>query len=121
MTTTDMNDNYREKLKAIALSIYEFQRLNKSDKDKFKPLLSNGAIETLKMLDLIESQRMTFEEIAIEMNCTKDSVKQKLSALKRGGYPVDMDEKSAVALTGRPRKLNILITCPNRNSNCLGC
>lgn len=100
-----MEDAYREKLRTIAIALAKFQDLEEAEREWLKPLLSRGTQKTLELLDLIAERPLTFEEIAIELEISQSTVTQKLNALFAGGYPLTLTEKTAIAQTGRPRKL----------------
>lgn len=100
-----MNESSRKKLIEIAESIEEFQSLELEERLWLLPLMSRGIRTTLEILDLISGEKMTYEEIALEMDMNPQTVQQKLNALKLGGYPIDLDDCAAIAHTGRPRKL----------------
>ncbi|MDF0556373.1 HTH domain-containing protein [Kamptonema sp. UHCC 0994] len=100
-----MHDDQREKICALAKTIYKFQSLEDSEKKWIKPLLSRGIVKTLEMLDLIEGNTLTFEEIADDLQIHPTTVTQRINALIEGGYPISLNGKTAIAATGRPRKL----------------
>ncbi|CAK0756388.1 hypothetical protein CCP1ISM_680001 [Azospirillaceae bacterium] len=100
-----MHDDQREKIRALAKEIYKFQNLEDSEKKWIKPLLSRGIVKILEMLDLIENNALTFEEIADDLGIHQTTVSQRINGLIEGGYPISLNGKTAIATTGRPRKL----------------
>lgn len=100
-----MNESYSKKIEALAIAISNFQSLKQEEQKLLKPLLFPGVLKTLKMIELISEKAMTYEEIAIELGQNECTVKQKLNALLKGGYPITLTEKTASAQTGRPRNL----------------
>lgn len=100
-----VDDTAKFRLMESADSYYEFLKLTEQEQKWLAPLLGKGARSTVKMLKLISEQPMTFEEIATEIGVNPQTVTQKLNALAKGGFPLQMNESSAFAPTGRPRKL----------------
>ncbi|WP_317108173.1 hypothetical protein [Chroococcidiopsis sp. SAG 2025] len=68
-------------------------------------LVGKSALLALRILDAIATRPLTFEEIAIECECHPQTVSQILNALADGDMTLQLDETSAFAPTGRPRKL----------------
>lgn len=100
-----MNQDTRERLKEQAESIKQFMELEKGEQDWLYPLLSRGIRSTIELLDLISDHRLSYQEIATELGMNAQTVTQKLHALAEGGLPIDLTEKGAFALIGRPRTL----------------
>lgn len=100
-----MDDIYRQKLEARADAIAKFRELTIEEQEWLLPLLPRGIRATLELLDIISEKPLTYEEIADELDIHITTVSQKLNALAAGGYPLDLTETTAFALTGRPRKL----------------
>lgn len=100
-----MDDTVKFRLMESADSYYEFLKLVEQEQKWLLPLLGKGAASTVKMLKLISEQPMTFEDIADQVGINSQTVTQKLNALAKGGFSLEMNDKSAFAPTGRPRKL----------------
>lgn len=52
---------------------------------------------SLQILDLITSEKRSFEEIAYIIGCNNQTVSQKLNALSEGGIAIDLSETGAIA------------------------
>lgn len=100
-----MQNAAREKLREKAEAIAKFRELAIEEQEWLFPLLTQGIRNTLELLDLISETPLTYEEIASELGIHPSTVTQKLNALAEGGYPLDLAETTAYAVTGRPRKL----------------
>ncbi|MBN3951899.1 MAG: hypothetical protein HWQ38_37735 [Nostoc sp. NMS7] len=96
-----------DRLKEGALAIEKFRTLADPEQEWLMELLKVGksAVLALKILDTISTNPLTFEEIAHICECNPQTVSQILNALEQGGMTIQMDETSAYAPTGRPRKL----------------
>lgn len=101
----DMDKHLGQRLQEFADSYYEFLKLSEEEKKWLLPLMSRESKSTIKMLEMIADSPKTFEEIAFELNCNVQTVTQKLNALAKGGFPIELTDKVAFAPTGRPRKL----------------
>lgn len=95
----------RERLTNYAESYAKFLELEEKEREWLFPLLSRGTKTTVQILQLIAEQPMTFEELADEVGCCPTTVTQKLNALSKGGFGIEMTDTTASAPTGRPRKL----------------
>lgn len=105
-----MEESYIIKLERIAKSIAKFQDLAPEEREWLQPLLGFGIQNTLKMLELIaESNSMTFEEIALELDIHPGTASQKIHALIAGGYPLEVKDGAVISRTGRPRRLARII------------
>lgn len=100
-----MHDTARQKLTELADSYYEFLRLTEVEQKWLLPIFSRGSRATIELLKMIAEQPMTFEEIALELGINQQTATQKLNALAKGGFPIELTDSSAFAPTGRPRKL----------------
>lgn len=102
-----MNVDTIERLRNAATLIEKFCNLEVKEQDWLLELLTVGksAVLTLKILDAIAHQPLTFKEIAAECECHPQTVSQILNAVADGGINIQMEKKSAYAPTGRPRKL----------------
>lgn len=100
-----MDTNLANRLTEYADKYYEFMKLTEEEQQWIMLLLSRGVKTTIKILKLISNRPMTFAEIAEEVDCNPQTVTQKLNALSKGGFPIELTETSAFAPTGRPRKL----------------
>lgn len=95
-----------KKLESIAPKLHEFLELDKAEREWLLPMLARSIRDTIKLLEIIESEPKTYEDLANEVGLHFNTVKQKLLALKRGGFPIFMDESVAVCETGRRRVLS---------------
>lgn len=102
-----MNQTTAKKLTTGARAIEQFRTLAEPEQEWLTQLLLVGksALLALRILDAIAARPLTFEEIAIECECHPQTVSQILNALADGGMTLQLDETSAFAPTGRPRKL----------------
>lgn len=100
-----MEEGYCKRLEDEAKAIEAFRSLDEEEQKWLMPLLRNGIKNTLKILELIKEEELTFEEIANYLECHPHTVSQKLNALARGGCDIDLTDFSAYAPVGRPRKL----------------
>ena len=100
-----MDDYVRQRLINYALSIEQFRSLHQKDKEWLYPLLSKGFKSTISMLDLIADRELTYEEIGLEMGLSPQTICQKLNCLLQGGMSLSLTKTTAIAHTGRPRKL----------------
>jgi response regulator of citrate/malate metabolism len=100
-----MEDKVRERLTNYAESYAKFLELEEKEREWLFPLLSRGTKTTIQILELIAEQPMTFDELAAEVGCCATTVTQKLNALSKGGFGLEMTDTTAFAPTGRPRKL----------------
>lgn len=100
-----MDEKVRQRLAENALAIEKFRALAPSEQEWLLPLLTKGILSTLKILDMISGERLTFEEIGEGVGLSPITVSQKLNALAQGGMAIDLSEAAAYAPTGRPRKL----------------
>jgi DNA-binding transcriptional ArsR family regulator len=100
-----MDSRYVSKIEDLALNYHAFYQLDDSAKVVVLHLLSRGVLSTLELIGLIYDTSITFEEVAISLGINHSTVTQKLSALKNGGFPLDMDDTTAIYRTGRPREL----------------
>lgn len=107
-----MNVDTIERLRNIATLIGQFRNLEVEEQEWLLELLAVGksAVLTLRILDAIANQPLTFKEIAIECECHPQTVSQILNAVADGGLAIQMEKKSAYAPTGRPRKLAQKVT-----------
>ena len=83
-----MDKSHLEKVEYLALLIFAFQKLNRKEQDVLRPLLSKEVICYLKIIDCANGK--TFEQIANDLNLDINTVKQKLRALEKIGYPIDL-------------------------------
>ena len=102
---TKLDEKVRQRLSENALAIEKFRALTPNEQEWLLPLLTKGILSTLKILDMISGERLTFEEIGEAVGLSPITVSQKLNALAQGGMSIDLSESAAYAPTGRPRKL----------------
>ena len=100
-----MDDMVRYRLQQNALAIEKFRQLPLEEQEWILPLLSKGVRSTLEILDLIASEKLTFEDIGRILGLNPMTVSQKLNTLVQGGMAIDLSETAAYAPIGRPRKL----------------
>lgn len=100
-----MDDKVRQRLSENALAIEKFRDLHPTEREWLVPLLSKGVRSTLEILDLIETERLTYSEIGHLLGLSPTTVSQKLNALANGGMSLELSETAAYAPTGRPRRL----------------
>ena len=100
-----MNQNTIERLKLAASSIERFRNLHPDEQRWLEPMISQTMKTALDVLDAINNNPLTYQEIADICELHINSVKQILSALNEGGCVVNLSEKTAFAPTGRPRNL----------------
>lgn len=102
-----MNKTSRNTLTAIAPNVMEFRSLPKKTQQDIFPLLGKLTQTTIELLNLIEEsedEEMTYEDLAQQMGQNPQTIAQKLNALVEGGYPLKLDERVVIAVTGRPRR-----------------
>ncbi len=84
---------------------HKFLELEQEEQDWLALGMDKGTRATIKMVQLITEKSLTYEEIAEETGQHPNTVIQKLNALSRGGFPLNLTNTTAIAETGRPRKL----------------
>ena len=99
-----MNQDTLERLRIAAPSIEKFRRLSPEEQAWLTPLLSAAVVSALGMLDAIEHEPLTFEEIGRITGRNPQTVAKILNVLSEK-IGINLTEKSAFAPTGRPRKL----------------
>jgi len=99
-----MQEKFLLRIQDLAENYSKFMELSEQEQEWLLPLMSNGNRKTIEMLKLISTEKLTFEQIANEIDCHSTTVTQKLNALSRGGMGIEID-KAAFLPTGRPRKL----------------
>lgn len=100
-----MNQVTIKKLKESALAIEKFRALAESEQEWLKPMLGKSTLLALRILDAIAENPLSFEEIASECDCSKQTASQILNALEQGGMTIQLGLIGAFAPTGRARKL----------------
>lgn len=102
-----MNKTTLTKLSNGAKVLEQFRHLADSEQEWLIEVLKVGksALLALDILDAIASQPLTFEEIGRICECHPQTASQILNALVEGGMSLSLNDKSAYAPTGRPRKL----------------
>ena len=99
-----MNEKYLARLTEIADLYSDFMHLEKTERDWLLKLMARKN-NTIEILEAISEKSLTYEEIAEIVGCSETSVRLKLIALQKGGFPVNLTETAAILETGRPRKL----------------
>jgi hypothetical protein len=84
----------------------DFLELEDSEQKWLFAGLSRSNQGVIKILKLIKNEALTYDEIADTIGCHPNTCKQKLLALYRGGFPLNMNDTCVIAETGRPRKLS---------------
>lgn len=92
-------------LERLAPQLHTFFELADTEQDCLLPLIAKNIQSTIKILKLIEHKELTYFEIADIVELHHNTVRQKLLALKRGGFRVYLDENIAILETGRKRTL----------------
>jgi predicted transcriptional regulator len=101
MTSTQSIRN----LEKMADLYQQFMELEPHERKWLKEMLHGGRKLTVEILEVISEESLTYEEIADRVGCSPTTVTQKLNALARGGFPVNLSATTAILETGRPRKL----------------
>ncbi|WP_017303697.1 HTH domain-containing protein [Spirulina subsalsa] len=100
-----MNKKTRKTLVDITPRLMEFRSLPQKTQEELFPLLGAVAQSALQLIDLLESMgETTYEELAAQLGQNPQTISQKLHALIEGGYPIQLDERTAIAKTGRLRR-----------------
>lgn len=105
-----MDSSAIKRLESIAASLHDFFELEEQERTWLLPMLSKNIQSTIKLLKIIEVESKTYDELSLEMGLHENTCRQKLLALKRGGFPILMDKSCAVLETGRKRVLSRRIT-----------
>lgn len=104
-----MNEKNIEELMAIAPSLIEFFKLAETERKWLLPMMSSNIKSAIKLLEIIEFNPKTYKELADIAELHHNTVRQKLLALKKGGFPIGINGSSAVLNTGRKRVLARLL------------
>jgi hypothetical protein len=94
-----------KRLENASLSLHDFFELEDSEREWLIPMLSRNIRSTIELIKLIEEQPRTYSDLSGLICLHPNTIKQKLLALKRGGFPILMNEDVAVLETGRKRVL----------------
>lgn len=99
-----MNKTTLVKLKLAAPHIEKYRQLDQKEKDWLVPILDYTVLTAISILEQIENQPLTFDEIAAEVGMHPTSVSQIIHALSESIH-IDMSTGKAYAPIGRKRKL----------------
>ena len=105
-----MNQKNIEELEAIAPTLIEFFKLAETEREWLLPMMTPNIKSAVKLLKVIEFKPKTYKELADFTGLHHNTVRQKLLALKRGGFPIGISGNSSVFSTGRKRVLARLLT-----------
>lgn len=104
-----MNKDTCDRIADLAIYIQKFRELDKTEQSWIAELLKNGRMvrTVLNLLDCIENQALTYQEIADDCQLHINTVKQIIYALSDGGIGIS-EQKTGRWISpvgGRSRKL----------------
>ena len=95
-----------ERLINIAPQIERFMQIEESEKKWLFLIVGKAEKRAIAILEAIENQYLTYEEIAKLTECNKNTVKQIVYALEKGGIPININsQEKFIYNTGRSRQL----------------